>query len=84
MVDDFVDAGLLAELRNRCIELHASGALRAARIGGGPQERLAPEVRGDFIAWLSEPALDAEHRLLAQLDELRVALNRALMTGLGL
>jgi SM-20-related protein len=82
VVDDFVDAGLLAELRNRCLELHASGALRAARIGRGPQERLAPEVRGDFIAWLSEPALDAEQRLLAQLDELRVALNRALMAGL--
>lgn len=82
MVDDFVDAGLLAELRKRCQELHASGALRAARIGRGAQERLAPEVRGDFIAWLSEPALDAEQRLLAQLDELRVALNRALMAGL--
>jgi SM-20-related protein len=82
VVDDFIDAGLLAELRGRCQALHASGALRAARVGRGAQERLAPEVRGDFIAWLSEPALDAEQRLLAQLDELRVALNRALMTGL--
>jgi SM-20-related protein len=82
VVDEFVDAELLAELRKRCQDLHASGALRAARIGRGAQERLAPEVRGDFIAWLSEPALDAEQRLLERLDELRVALNRALMTGL--
>lgn len=82
MLDDFVDAGLLGELRQRCVELHANGALRPARIGRGAQQRLAPEIRGDFISWLSEPALDAEQRLLARLDELRVELNRALMAGL--
>ena len=82
VVDDFVDAGLLRELRARCLDLHAGGALRAARIGRGAQERLAPEVRGDFIAWLTEPALDAEQRLLGKFEELRVALNRTLMTGL--
>jgi SM-20-related protein len=82
VVDDFVDGGLLADLRNRCRELHASGALRPARIGRGAQERLAPEIRGDFIAWLSEPALDAEQCLLARLDELRVEMNRMLMAGL--
>jgi SM-20-related protein len=82
VVDDFVDQDLLAELRERCLELHASGALRPARVGRGAQERLAPEVRGDFISWLSEPALDAEQRLLARLDELRVAMNRELMAGL--
>jgi SM-20-related protein len=82
VADDFVDRRLLAELRVRCLELHASGALRPARIGRDAQQQLAPEVRGDFIAWLSEPALDAEQRLLARMDELRVALNRALMAGL--
>jgi SM-20-related protein len=82
VVDDFVDADLLAELRARCRDLYASGALRPARIGRGTQERLAPEVRGDFIAWLSAPALDAEQRLLARLEELRASLNRELMAGL--
>ena len=82
IVDDFVDPELLAELRARCLALHARGGLRAARIGRGANERLAPEVRGDFIAWLSEPELDAEQKLLRQLDELRIALNRDLMTGL--
>jgi SM-20-related protein len=82
VVDDFVDTELLAELRARCLALHARGALRAARIGRGAHERLAPEVRGDFISWLTEPELDAEQKLLRQLDELRIALNRALMTGL--
>jgi len=56
--------------------------LRPARIGRGPNERLAPDVRGDFIAWLSEPELDAEQLLLARLEEMRVAVNRGLMAGL--
>ena len=82
MADDFVDARLLAELRDRCVELHATGGLRPARVGRGDDEQLAPEVRGDFISWLQQPERDAEQRLLARLDELRAALNRALMTGL--
>ena len=82
VVEEFVDAELLKALHDRCIELHAAGALRAARIGRGPNERLAPEVRGDFISWLTHPERDAEQRLLALFDELRMSLNRALMAGL--
>lgn len=80
--DDFVGPGLLEDLRARCQSLHEAGALRAARIGRGPGERLAPDIRGDFIAWLSEPELDAEQLLLARMEELRVAMNRGLMAGL--
>lgn len=82
MADDFVDAKLLAELRGRCVELHQSGGLRPARVGRGDHEQLAPDVRGDFISWLETPERDAEQRVLARLDGLRSALNRALMTGL--
>ncbi|HEX5161687.1 MAG TPA: 2OG-Fe(II) oxygenase [Steroidobacteraceae bacterium] len=82
IVDDFVAGGLLGDLRARCLSLHAAGGLRQARVGRGAQEREAPEVRGDFIAWLSEPELDAEQQLLAKLEELRIALNRGLMAGL--
>jgi SM-20-related protein len=82
VVDDFVDAGLLADLRERCLQLHASGELRPAKIGRGAGEQLAPEVRGDFISWLEEPTRDAEQRLLGKLEELRAALNRGLMAGL--
>src|SRR6185295_1752126 len=82
VVDEFVDAELLADLRARCLSLHASGGLRPARIGRGAVEREAPEVRGDFISWLSEPELDAEQLLLARLEDLRIALNRGLMAGL--
>lgn len=82
MVDDFVDAGLLTQLRWRCSELQASGGLRPARVGRGANERLAPEVRGDFISWLQQPERDAEQELLTKLDDLRGQLNRSLMTGL--
>jgi SM-20-related protein len=82
VADDFVGPGLLADLRARCLELHEAGALKQARIGRGEQQRLAPEVRGDLIAWLSQPERDAEQQLLGKFDELRAALNRALMTGL--
>lgn len=82
MVDDFVDGGLLTQLRWRCSELQAAGALRPARVGRGANEKHAPEVRGDFIAWLQQPELDAEQRLLAKLDQLRGEINRALMAGL--
>lgn len=82
MVDNFVDAELLTRLRWRCSELRASGALRPAKVGRGDHSRLAPEVRGDFIAWLQQPEPGAEQSLLAKLEDLRVSLNRALMTGL--
>jgi SM-20-related protein len=82
VADDFVDPELLTALRARCIELHATGGLRPARVGRGDDAKLMPEVRGDFISWLEQPERDAEQRVLARLDELRATLNRALMTGL--
>jgi SM-20-related protein len=82
VVDGFVDAALLGQLRARCQELKDRGALRPARVGRGDREQLVPEVRGDFISWLQQPERDAEQDLLARLDELRVTLNRSLMTGL--
>jgi len=82
VVDDFVDPALITELRARCVELHDTGGLRPAKVGRGANAQLAPEVRGDFISWLQHPERDAEQRLLARLEALRAALNRALMTGL--
>ena len=82
MADGFVDDKLLAELRERCVELQHAGGLRPARVGRGSREQVATEVRGDFISWLETPERDAEQRLLTRLDELRSSLNRALMTGL--
>lgn len=83
MVDDFVDTGLLTQLRWRCSELLASGSLRPARIGRGGSSQVLPEVRGDFISWVEQPARDAEQVLLEKLETLRAALNRGLMAGLA-
>ena len=82
IADHFVDDALLAGLRERCRELNAAGDLRPAKVGRGANERLAPEVRGDFISWVQAPERDAEQRLLAKFDSLRAELNRALMAGL--
>jgi SM-20-related protein len=82
VLDDFVDAQLLGDLRARCVELHETGGLRPAKVGSGDREQHIPEVRGDFIAWLQQPERDAEQRVLARLEDLRASLNRALMTGL--
>jgi SM-20-related protein len=83
MVDDFVDAGLLTQLRWRCSELQASGALRPARVGRGETSQVVPEVRGDFISWLEQPSRDAEQVLLEKFETLRASLNRGLMAGLA-
>lgn len=77
-----MEPALLARLRAHCQSLHDAGELRAARIGRGANQRLAPEVRGDLIAWLSEPHADAGQELLGLIEALRVALNRGLMAGL--
>jgi SM-20-related protein len=82
VVDGFLEPRLLADLRARCEELGVVGGLRPARVGRGPNERRDPTVRGDFIAWLSEPERSAEQTLLAQLEDLRIAMNRDLMTGI--
>jgi SM-20-related protein len=82
VVDGFLAPRLLDELRARCEELHSIGTLRPARVGRGASERHDPTVRGDFISWLSEPEQSAEQQLLKRLEELRVAMNRELMTGI--
>ena len=83
VADDFVDAKLLAELRDALRRAArdrrlASGASRARR------ERAARSrsARRFHLLAAKQPERDAEQRVLARLDELRAALNRALMTGL--
>jgi SM-20-related protein len=59
----------------------ARGDFAAARIGGDHLQRRA-EIRGDSICWIAAPLLPAEQILLAELEELRLALNRTLLLGL--
>jgi SM-20-related protein len=95
MVDDIAERGFAiardvlppatrAALRRRVESLDAAGALRPAAVGRGDARGLHADVRGDRIRWLDEASQHAdEAAALARLDALRVACNRALMTGLA-
>ncbi|HEX4242667.1 MAG TPA: 2OG-Fe(II) oxygenase [Steroidobacteraceae bacterium] len=58
------------------------GELAPARVGGPGAARRSTEIRGDSVCWIEAPLLAAEERLLARLEELRLALNRTLQLGL--
>lgn len=81
--ENFVAAEQVAALAREASQLRAAGRFRPAGIGRGRAQEVRPEVRGDEILWLEPPALSAaQTRYLAQLEQLRLALNRALLLGL--
>jgi SM-20-related protein len=69
--------GLTADVERR----DARGDFRAAAVGAGQNRAVRPEIRGDRICWLLAAESAAERALLARFDQLRIALNRALMLG---
>lgn len=84
IVPHALPAAAIAALRARALALDAAGALAPARVGRGPGRDRRDDVRGDRIRWLDAGTHDpAEAAALAFLDGVRVACNRALMTGLA-
>ena len=84
IVPDALPAATIAVLRARALALDAAGVLAPARVGRGPGRDRRDDVRGDRIRWLDAGTQDpAEATALAFLAGLRVACNRALMTGLA-
>ncbi|MDX2023350.1 MAG: 2OG-Fe(II) oxygenase [Deltaproteobacteria bacterium] len=82
VVDQLVPEGVLQGL---CEDIrHAAAAhFRPAGVGRGGQFTVAPDVRSDQLLWMDPQALtEAQAGLLARLDELRVALNRAFFISL--
>jgi SM-20-related protein len=77
----FISRDEVDALRARLREQDAAGNLRAAAVGG--TRTALPEVRGDRTLWL-DPATagEAERRVLAALEALRVAVNGATFAGL--
>jgi SM-20-related protein len=61
---------------------HAQGEFAAARIGNDTLRQRRADVRGDFTCWLREPLHPAERLLLAELEQLRLELNREAYLGL--
>jgi SM-20-related protein len=58
------------------------GDFVAARFGSNTHLQQRADIRGDFICWLREPLYPAERILLAELEQLRLDLNRGAFLGL--
>jgi len=63
-------------------ERQAAGTLRAAEVGHGRQRHLRTAIRGDDTQWLDADSGPAATAFLADLQALRVSLNRRLFLGL--
>lgn len=83
VVPDFVNEGIVSDLRDELLELQASRAMRRAGVGQGGNLVLKDEIRGDFVSWIDSNIPDsAQYRYLCRLEELRQSVNRSLMLGL--
>ena len=78
----FLPDELTLALADECRALHGGGALAPASVGRGVAQMLRPEIRSDRIRWLSAGQSVACDRYLRIMDDLRLALNRALFLGL--
>ena len=66
-----------------CVRLRrARGDFDAARIGRGQNLQRREDIRGDSTCWIAPPLWPAEQTLLAELERLRLELNREAMLGL--
>ena len=77
----FLDATCWRELAALARGRDAGGEFRAAAVGAGAARAVRTDVRGDRILWVYAPALGVEQALFAQLEQLRLALNAALLLG---
>ncbi len=73
---------LTRELAAECRKRAHRGELSAAGVGRGSAQQLQEGIRGDHIQWLEPGQSEASDRYLELMDELRLALNRALFLGL--
>lgn len=79
----FLSASLVERLRAEVMEGFELGEFRAARVGSGDEQKLAPAVRRDWIQWLDPDTLTTAQSLVAEvLEELRSAINEATFLGL--
>jgi len=83
VVPSFISSLEVHELSLEIDKLQHANQLRPAGIGRGDRTGIHPEIRRDVICWLDPPSIPApQKRLLSQLEELKVYLNRALFLGL--
>jgi SM-20-related protein len=80
--DDFAPLERVAALRTEAQRSWMGGEYQAAAVGAGARRVMRPAIRGDEIHWLTPPFSPALERLAADLEELRLGLNRELALGL--
>ncbi|CAB3756451.1 hypothetical protein LMG29542_02869 [Paraburkholderia humisilvae] len=78
----FLSSALTHALEAECRALAGAGALNPAQIGRGAERVCKPDVRGDCIHWIKAGQSAACDAYLAEIDALRLALNRELCAGL--
>jgi SM-20-related protein len=82
IVPGWLDAGLVARLRARALQLDAEGEFAPATVGRGEARARRDDVRGDRIRWIDVASDDpAERELAAALERLRREVNRSLALG---
>ena len=83
VVDDFFGPELTAVLRGECRTSRGQGEFRKPAVGSAQRRRTRPEIRGDEILWLEQPALSEPQRAcLDRFEQVRLTLNRTLQLGL--
>jgi len=82
MRDGFLAPSQIRSLVDCAHVRRAQGEFAAARVGNNTRLQRRAEIRGDFTCWLREPLHAAERILLAELEQLRLDLNREAFLGL--
>jgi len=83
VVRDFIDAKVVADLRDHASALAEAGAFVPAAVDRGARRVERADIRGDRIAWLGEDTgIACERALLDAIESLRLAINRSLYLGL--
>jgi SM-20-related protein len=80
--DEFIAPSEVLLLAAGASERAARGDFTAARVGDSAKPQRREEIRGDFTCWVREPLFPAERRLLVELEQLRLQLNRENYLGL--
>ncbi len=81
---EFLAPEAVSALHREATRRLAAGEFRAARVGRAGAAQRDPAIRGDSTCWIDAGgATPPEAALLARVDVLRLALNRALFLGLA-
>jgi SM-20-related protein len=83
VVPDFVSPQTVRQLADETSQFRQQQVMRPAGVGKGTERAVNAGIRGDFILWLDEPDLTTAQRgHLANLEQLRLAVNAGLQLGL--